>query len=281
MVAAACLGGLVLAALVLFRIGSPMFVLAVGGSVRADLAEGLFKILYWAAPVLIAARFAASDWTSALARLGLTRAFFTGGLLAFLATLPMLLSMLDGVRQAIASMLAFDGHLPRFDSYSILGTAVLGPFAEEILFRGLLVGHLVTVARWRPAQAVILSAVLFTLAHTIGGIDLPMLVSVLAGGLVFGWLFVRWQSVWPAVHLHAMINFYWDVSPTTIGIWHAVALALAVGMTMRVTGTGRAGVESAGRAGGRAREGPEWRALEGPGGRAREGQGWRAPAGRE
>ena len=150
----------------------------------------------------------------------------------------MLLSMLESVRQAIASMLSFNGYLPRFDSYSILGTAVLGPFAEEILFRGLLLGHLIAIARWRPAPAVVLSASLFTLAHLTGEISMPMLASVFAGSLVFSWLFVRWQSIWPAVHLHAMINFYWDVSPTTIGIWHAVALALAVGITIRVRGAG-------------------------------------------
>jgi len=248
---------LVVVALIVFRAGAPAFVLAVGGTVRADLGEGLFKVLYWAVPVLLVARFAARDLRTALARLGLTRAFFTGGLLAFLATLPMLLSMLESVRQALSSILSFDGHLPRFDSYSILGTAVLGPFGEEILFRGLLVGHLMAAALWRPAPAVVLSAVLFTLAHAVGGIDLPMLGSILIGGLVFGWLFVRWQSIWPGVHLHAMINFYWDVSPTTIGVWHAVALVLAVAGTeavkstgsASVKGTGSAGVESAGSAG--------------------------------
>ncbi len=211
-----------------------MFVLAVGGEVRADLAEGIFKILYWAIPVLFIARIAGKSWANALSRLGLTHALLAGVALAFVATLPTGLSMLENIRQALASILSFDGRLPRFDTYSIAGTAVLGPFAEELLFRGLLVGHLIAIAHWRPAPAVILSAVLFTLAHVVGGIDLPMIGSTLAGGLVFGWLFVRWQSIWPAVFLHAFINFYWDVSPTTVGIWHAVALALAVLITIGV-----------------------------------------------
>jgi len=261
---AAGLLGLVLAAVGLFWLGSPVFVLAIGGSVRADLAEGVFKILYWVVPVVLLARFAARDLGTALARLGLTRAFFTGWLLAFVATLPMLLSMLESVRQAIASMLSFDGYLPRFDSYSILGTAVLGPFAEEILFRGLLLGHLIALARWRPAPAVVVSAVLFTVAHMAGDNSLPMLASVLAGGLVFSWLFVRWQSIWPAVHLHAMINFYWDVSPTTVGIWHAVALALAVAVTLAVKETRPSEAE--------ARAGREVGTAEGPGRNALEGQ---------
>ena len=200
-------------------------------------------------PVTLIARFAAGRWSPAFDRLGLTHAVFAGALLGFVATLPMLLSMLESVRQAVASVLSFDGRLPRFDAYSIAGTAVIGPFAEEILFRGLLVGHLIAIAGWRPAPAVILSAVLFTLAHTIGGSDLPMLGSILAGGLVFGWLFVRWQSIWPAVSLHALINFYWDVSPTTIGIWHAVALGLAVAGTWAVKSAGRQGSEVRGRQG--------------------------------
>jgi membrane protease YdiL (CAAX protease family) len=262
--AAAGLLGLILAALVLFWLGSPIFVRTVGGSVRADLAEGLFKILYWVVPVVVVARLAAGDLHTALARLGLTRAFFPGWLLAFVATLPMLLSMLESVRQAIASMLTFNGYLPRFDSYSILGTAVLGPFAEEILFRGLLLGHLLAIARWRPAPAVVVSAVLFTVAHLGGELSLPMLASVLAGGLVFSWLFVRWQSIWPAVHLHAMINFYWDVSPTTVGIWHAVALALAVAVTLAVKGIGRPSEAGA-------LDAPERGAAEGPGRDAFEG----------
>ena len=257
--------GLVLAALGLFWLGSPVFVLAVGGTVRADLAEGVFKILYWVVPVVLLARLVARDLRTALTRLGLTRAFFTGGLLAFVATLPMLLSMLESVRQAIASMLSFDGFLPRFDSYSILGTAVLGPFAEEILFRGLLLGHLIAIARWRPAPAVVVSAVLFTLAHMAGDTSIPMLASVLAGGVVFSWLFVRWQSIWPAVHLHALINFYWDVSPTTVGIWHAVALALAVAATLAVKGTARPSEAEA-------RVEPAVGTAEGPGRNAFEGQ---------
>lgn len=231
---------LVVVAQILFRIGEPQFVEAVGGSLRADLAEGVFKILYWVVPVMLVARAIAGAWPPALARLGLTHAFLAGALLGLTATLPMLLSMLENVRQALASFLSFDGRLPRFDSYSIAGTAVLGPFAEEILFRGLLVGHLTASAGWRPAPAVVLSAVLFTLAHTIGFFDLPMLGSILAGGLVFGWLFVRWRSIWPAVSLHVMINFYWDVSPTTVGVWHAVALVLAIGITIGVKSNTRA-----------------------------------------
>jgi membrane protease YdiL (CAAX protease family) len=251
---------LVVVAQILFRVEAPAFVMAVGGTMRVDLAEGLFKVLYWAVPVIVIARIAAGRWAPALDRLGLTHAAVAGALLGFAATLPMLLSMLESVRQALASILSFDGLLPRFDAYSIAGTAVLGPIAEEILFRGLLVGHLIAIAGWRPAPAVILSAVLFTLAHTLGGIDLPMLASVLAGGLVFGWLFVRWQSIWPAVSLHALINFYWDVSPTTIGIWHAVALALAVVMTLAVKGgdgVESEGVKGAGGRGVRAREAGE------------------------
>ena len=216
-----------------FRVFGLEFLIGLGvGPGQADLAEGLFKLAVWVLPAMLVARAAAGSWPLALGRLGLSRAVVSGVLLGVLATLPMLLAMVEGVRQALASFLSFTGRLPEFDPHRLAGTALLGPFAEEILFRGLLVGHLITVARWRPASAIVASTLAFTLAHVGDDLSLPLLASIAVGGLVFGWLFVRWQSIWPAVSLHVMINFFWDVSPTTIGVWHAVALLLAVGLTI-------------------------------------------------
>ena len=93
----------------------------------------------------------------------------------------------------------------------VVGDAVLGPLAEEVLFRGFLFGLLVQVARWRLSAAILFSAVSFGLAHE--G-NLAQSVSLATGGAVMAWLTHRWRSLWPAIALHGAMNLWWDFSTT-------------------------------------------------------------------
>lgn len=81
----------------------------------------------------------------------------------------------------------------------------LGPITEELLFRGLLLSAL--LRRMRPLAAVLVSALVFALAH------LPDLHWLWYGvpnlallGIAFAWLRLRSGSLWPAIVAHACNN---------------------------------------------------------------------------
>lgn len=78
--------------------------------------------------------------------------------------------------------------------------AVVGPFFEEVLFRGVLFAGLRGVAR--PLGAGVASALVFALAH---GDPQAVLVLATLGGL-FAFLYERTGSLWPAVIAHGLWN---------------------------------------------------------------------------
>ena len=81
-----------------------------------------------------------------------------------------------------------------------LGSVLLFPFLEEILFRGAVHGALSRVVA--PWVAVVLSAVLFSLVHVS-----PMLMPyTLVLGLWLGWLHRRYESIVPSIVLHCCNN---------------------------------------------------------------------------
>jgi len=75
-----------------------------------------------------------------------------------------------------------------------------GPLVEELLFRGVILGGLLSHhrARW----AIVGSAALFGVVH----LNLWQFVPAFGTGLVSGWLFVRTRSLWPCVAFHAAYN---------------------------------------------------------------------------
>jgi membrane protease YdiL (CAAX protease family) len=148
------------------------------------------------------------------------------------------------------------------DPTVLVGTVMLGPLAEEVLFRGFLFKQLLTRARWPLPWALGVSAVVFALAHhpfvdsdiaayfirPRGGVDLLVgigaTIAVFApGGALFAWVFYRFGSLWPAIGLHACLNLWWMVShgPDARGVFtldasgiaQVVALGLAFLLTLR------------------------------------------------
>ena len=77
---------------------------------------------------------------------------------------------------------------------------LIAPFAEEVAFRGVLLPAL--GARWGSVAAVVGSSALFALIHLSPYLFIPILVA----SLVFGRLFVRFESLWPAFLCHALFN---------------------------------------------------------------------------
>jgi membrane protease YdiL (CAAX protease family) len=78
-------------------------------------------------------------------------------------------------------------------------TSALGPFAEELFFRGLGVRVLGTLG---AVAAIVVSAVVFGLVHGL----LVALPTLVVFGLGLAWLRIRSGSLWPSVFAHALFN---------------------------------------------------------------------------
>jgi uncharacterized protein len=110
------------------------------------------------------------------------------------------------------------------------------PVIEEVIYRGLAVGALILWAGWRWWAACLLPALLFGLVHAGQGTELMEVAGIVAitglGGLLFGWLFVRWGfNLWPPILLHVGLNSLWIVfalGETALGGWLGNGLRLAV-----------------------------------------------------
>jgi membrane protease YdiL (CAAX protease family) len=125
----------------------------------------------------------------------------------------------------------------------------VGPFFEELVFRGLAVGVLVRLCGWPVVAACVWPAAFFGAAHAWQGGDWQEVAGIVgitaAGGLLFGWLYVRWGfNLWPAIMIHAGLNGLWllfDLGENAIGGWFGNGLrfsvvALAILVTIWLTG---------------------------------------------
>lgn len=211
----------------------------------SDWIEGALKIVVWVIPTVVVLAVARRGaWHRAFQDLGLRRPTDYGMALAAAATLPM------------AALLTVSPLV--LNPASLLGAVVLGPFAEEVLFRGFLFHQLQRRAGWPVPWAALGSAVVFALAHhnnldevlvtaalrenlasNIARIAPPALATI-AGGCLFAWMTWRWQSLWPAIALHAAVNFWWDIAPLAVlspvaPVGHSLALVIAAVLTWRLT----------------------------------------------
>ncbi|MGB8343102.1 MAG: CPBP family intramembrane glutamic endopeptidase [Chthoniobacterales bacterium] len=172
---------------------------------------------------------------AALAELGLTGSAVKGLGIALLASLPMLVMLLLISKNPIRVV-------PRTMFSGVMMAAV----TEEILFRGYLFGQLYRRAGWRFVPAVLVTGILFGLAHmgtALRGGALEVLgvtgITTL-GGAFFAWLFVRWNyNLWVPIGMHLFLNAWWElfgVSQNAIGNWESnVARALAIVAAIRIT----------------------------------------------
>jgi membrane protease YdiL (CAAX protease family) len=97
---------------------------------------------------------------------------------------------------------------------NLLAAVVIAPVAEEIFFRGF--ATTAWVRRMAPGRAILRGALLFALVHvlTIGGADASEAVRIAVVAFVaripvawlLGWVFVRRDSLWAAIALHATFN---------------------------------------------------------------------------
>lgn len=122
---------------------------------------------------------------------------------------------------------------------------VVGPIAEEFVYRGLALGILIRWCGWPIWLACIWPAVFFGVAHFGQGQDWGSVAGIVAitglGGILFGWLFVRWRfNLWPAILLPVGLNSIWlvfELGENALGgsignILRFTVIAIAVGATV-------------------------------------------------
>lgn len=136
---------------------------------------------------------------------------------------------------------------PRF-----VGGVVRAPIAEEMLFRGLLVGVCAAAIGWRGPRFWInasIASILFAATHVAwvpqAFVDgWTTLVVTGGGGLWYAWLLSRWKSLWVVMTLHAGMNLGWLLADATGGaggggwadnILRASTIAIATWWTISIT----------------------------------------------
>lgn len=83
---------------------------------------------------------------------------------------------------------------------TVLVAVFVGPFVEELVFRGVAFAQLARVQG--TAAGVVGSSVLFGLLH----VNPLELVPLMLAGALFAWVFKATRSLWPAVAAHAAFN---------------------------------------------------------------------------
>jgi CAAX protease family protein len=199
----------------------------------SGLFEGLFKLAIWFLPCLILTMILErASLHEAWRKLGLHGPPARGWRFGLIATLPM----------AIAAVV-LGSRLPDVDD--VIGNVLFGPLAEEVLFRGFLFTALIQQAKWRWPAALVASSVAFGLAH-LPNLNLGAILTsgpiFAVGGALFGWVFYRSGSLWPAIGLHGFMNLWWEllrgdrpsavVAPDLPGVAQGLSMLLAVVLTL-------------------------------------------------
>jgi membrane protease YdiL (CAAX protease family) len=177
---------------------------AAAGLVATAIADAIYLTFFLAIrefrralPILFARPVRPVDalsmaWTAAAM-------FFWGfGLFRLAFLLPMLTARPDLFHQ-----LAFAESLPDMSVATVAGilfmSSVCAPFGEELLFRGYLLNLM--VARKGIAFGVAASSLVFGALHSYTALHATVM------GLVFALVYLRYDSLWPGIALHALYNF--------------------------------------------------------------------------
>jgi membrane protease YdiL (CAAX protease family) len=83
---------------------------------------------------------------------------------------------------------------------ALLAGGIIGPFLEELLFRGIIMRGFLD--RYKPWQAILYSSLLFGILH----LNIWQFCSATLLGLFLGWLYYKTRSLWPCFILHAIHN---------------------------------------------------------------------------
>ena len=83
----------------------------------------------------------------------------------------------------------------------LLGACLIGPLAEEVIFRGAIERRLLE-KDWNPWFAIVISAALFAFTH----LNLAQGVTAFVIGIFMGWVYYRTRSIWVTALIHMVNN---------------------------------------------------------------------------
>lgn len=185
----------------------------------ASVAQLSNEALTWIAnstlSVLVIGALSALRWWRAV---GFRRPAQPRDLLLFLPLLlPVLLNL--GVGLDVPSLWLFT---------QLLALALLIGFAEEVIFRGLMLNALKARGLW---QAAVITSLLFGLSHSLNllsgknGADILIQIAyALAVGFAFAALVLKNGLLWPLVIAHTLIDFSSFIGKADIpAFWNAIA----------------------------------------------------------
>ena len=207
--------------------------------------ESLLKLALWAVPSIVIVGFM---WrmppVEALRELGLATNPLPGLALGLLTLIPLV-------------VLSTEARLSWVSAGAIVGTSLVGPFAEEVLFRGLLFRQLLRRGGRSVIWSIAVSALVFGSAHLTLFVDfshghfsyVPWLDGpgnefgvTMLGGLLLAWIVYRCDSLWPAVGVHSALNLSWqltenssDVTSFAATMMRLASITIAIYVTWRVT----------------------------------------------
>lgn len=111
----------------------------------------------------------------------------------------LLLAALIGVQseqESVTEILGSDA----FNPIVYVNVIIIGPAAEEILFRGFILAGLVhTIGGFRGA---VVASALFAILH----LDIDVTPRLFIYGMVLSWLYMRTGSLWPCIAVHGLQN---------------------------------------------------------------------------
>jgi uncharacterized protein len=125
------------------------------------------------------------------------------------AVVVLLMGDLSADRQGAYRDAADGGVLPLI--LQVLFIAVLTPLGEELAFRGVLANAL---ARFGPVVSVVVSTIVFALAH---GINLALVPAIIVGATA-ALLLHATGSIWPGAVVHAVNNGVTTLLPVVLGV---------------------------------------------------------------
>ena len=165
-------------------------------------------------PLLMTVSVLHKNYENILKKLGLSASITTGIAFAFLCTLPMLVAY--GIKFSYQQQLSFN---------TIIINTISSAFFEEIIYRAFLFGQLYRFTRLGFLPSVLLSSILFAIAHLYQSNDILELIGIFSitfiGSVLFSWIYSEWQfNLWTAIFLHCFMNLYWlifDIDSNVLG----------------------------------------------------------------
>ena len=172
------------------------------GTLAIAILTGLLLVAVW----LFAVRKYGAPWRS----LGLaapagasTMALSAACLVLSIGFLVVFVSLADRFGAHILVPEPLDVDRLGSGAFRVVNVAVavlIGPFAEEVFFRGFLLTALV------PALGAFRAAVVASALFAVGHVDVGVMTPFFVTGLLLSWLYLRTRSIWPPMLAHAGQN---------------------------------------------------------------------------